>query len=99
MSSSALAGIQKYTRKSEAENDPLSHETNLLSEWCSSGDDMKKQINLLSEGVRLGEDDPLSHATNLLSEGVRFGTSQKKRPRDSTRRTARGLLLLGMGRR
>ena len=35
---------------------------------------------------------------NLLSEGVRLGLSQKKTPRDSTRSTARGVLLLAMGR-
>ena len=45
-----------------------------------------------------GRNRPLITANDLLLEGVRLGLSQKKTPRDSTRSTARGVLLLAMGR-
>ena len=44
--------------------------------------------------VRRVADVALSQEINLLGEEVRLGLSQKKTPRDSTKRTARGVLLM-----
>ena len=46
-------------------------------------------------GTRGGENRAAGQQDYFLSKGVRCGASQKKTPRDSTRSTARGVLLLG----
>ena len=45
------------------------------------------------------QDCDLSRERNFLLEGVRFGLSQKGAPEDSTRSTASGAQLFGIGRR